>query len=80
MVIHEFLNKDKYIDPEESPLIILDSNSDICMARNGKVTKHTMHIDRIVHFERNGEKWKMHSIDWCEGGLQLEYIATKNVG
>ena len=21
----------------------------------------------------------MHKIDWCEGGLQLEYIATKNV-
>ena len=21
----------------------------------------------------------MHKIDWCEGGLQLAYIATKNV-
>ena len=22
----------------------------------------------------------MHKIDWCEGGLQLAYISTKNVG
>ena len=22
----------------------------------------------------------MHNIDWCEGGLQLEDIGTKNVG
>ena len=22
----------------------------------------------------------MHKIDWCEGGLKLAYIATKNVG
>ena len=22
----------------------------------------------------------MHKIDWCEVGLQLAYIATKNVG
>ena len=22
----------------------------------------------------------MHNIDWCEGGLQLAYIATKNIG
>ena len=22
----------------------------------------------------------MHKVDWCEGGLQLSYIATKNVG
>ena len=21
----------------------------------------------------------MHKIDWCEGGLQLSYIGTKNV-
>ena len=22
----------------------------------------------------------MHKIDWCEGGLQLEYIEANNVG
>ena len=26
-----------------------------------------------------GEKCKMHRIDWCEGGLQLADIGTRNV-
>ena len=50
------------------------------MADNVKVTKHTRHIYIQVHFVRNGEKFKMHNIDWCEGGLQLSDISTKNVG
>ena len=50
------------------------------MAKNGKDTKHTSHIARIVHFVRNGENCKMHNIDWCEVGMQLADMATKNVG
>ena len=65
--------------PEEDTLMVLDSKSAMCMANNGKDTKHTRHIARIMHFVRNGEKCKMHKIDWCEGGLQLAYIGTKNV-
>ena len=42
-------------------------------------TKHTRHIARRMHFVRNREKFKMHKIDWCEGGLQLEDIGTKNL-
>ena len=51
----------------------------MCMAKNGKDTKHTRHIVRIMHFLRNGEKCKMHKIDWFEGGLQLADIGNKNV-
>ena len=50
------------------------------MAKNGKDTKYTRHISRRVYFVSNGEKCKMHKIDWCEGGLKLTEIATKNVG
>ena len=80
MLIHEFLNKDTYIFPEEVPLIILDSESAVCMANNIRDTKHTRHIARRIHFVRNGENCKMHKIEWCERGLQLEDIATENVG
>ena len=79
MFIHEFLNKDPDIVPEESPLIVMDSKAVLCMSNNGKDTKHTRHIARRIHFVRNGEKFKMHKIDWCEGGLQLAHIGTKNV-
>ena len=79
MLIHEFLNKDPDIVPEEAPLIVLDSKASMCMANNGKDTKHTRHISRRMHFVRNGEKCKMHKIDWCEVDLQLEDIGNKNV-
>ena len=79
MLIPELLNKYPAIVPEESPLIVFDSKSAMYMATNGKDTKHTRHISRIMYSVRNGEKCKMHKIVWCEGGLQLAYIATKNV-
>ena len=79
MLIHELLNEDPDMVPKESPLIFLDSKSAMCMAKNGKDTKHTRHVARIMHFVRNGEKCKMHKVDWCEGGLQLADIGTKNI-
>ena len=54
MLIHELLNKYPDIVPEEAPLIVLDSNSDMCIAQNGKDTKHTRHIAKRMHFVRNG--------------------------
>ena len=71
MLIHELLNKDTYIVPEEAPIIIFDIKSTVCVVNNGKDTKDTGHISRRLHFVRNGENLKMHKIDCCEGGLQL---------
>ena len=79
MLIREFLGKDPDIVPEEAPLIVLDSKYSMCMAKNGKDNKHTRHIARRMNLVRNGEKCKMHKIDWCEGGLQLADIGTKNI-
>ena len=70
MLVHEFLNEDPDMVPKEAPLIVLDSKLSMCMANNGKDTKHTRHIVRRMHFVTNGQKCKMHKIDWCEGGLQ----------
>ena len=73
------MNKDPYIVPEEAPLVFLDIKSAICMAKNGKGTKHTKNIARLMNFVRNWEKCKMHKIDWCKGGLQLVDIGNNNV-
>ena len=54
MLIHELLNKYPNIVPEEAPLIVLDSKSTMCMSNNGKYTKHTRHIARIIHLVWNG--------------------------
>ena len=56
MLINELLNNNTDIVPEEDTLIILDSRSAMCMANNGKDTKHTRHISRIIRFVRDGEK------------------------
>ena len=61
-------------------MIVLNIKYDICMSKNVNYSKHTRHIARRMVFKRNGEKCKMHKIDWCEVGLKLAYIATNNVG
>ena len=53
VLIHESLNKDPDIVPEEAYLIILDSKYDVCMTNNVRGNKHTRHISRRVHFLRN---------------------------
>ena len=79
MLVHELLNEDPDMVPKEALLVVLDSKSSMCMAKNCKDTKHTRHIARRMHFLKNGEKCKMHKIDWCEVGLELAEIGTKNV-
>ena len=80
MLIHELLEKDTYIVLEQYPLNVLDRKSDVWVANNGKDTNHTMNIDIIVKNLRNGEKFKMHNIYWCEGDLKLADIVTNNIG
>ena len=63
MSIHELINEDPDMVPKKAPLIVLDSKYDMCMANNGKDTKHTRHITSRMHLVRNGEKCKMHKID-----------------
>ena len=80
VLTHDFFNMDPYIVPEEAPMIIFYRKSSVYMAKNGNDTKHTSHISRRMYFIRNGKKFKMHKIDWCEGGLKLADIATNNAG
>ena len=80
MLIHELLNKDTYIVPNEYHIIILDTKSAVCMDKNIKDTKHKRYIARRVNMVWNGEKCKTHKIEWCEGGMKLSDIVTKNVG
>ena len=63
MLIHELLNEYPDMVPKESPLIVLYIKSSICMAKNGKDTKHTRNIARRMHFVRNREKYKMQKTD-----------------
>ena len=79
MINNELLNKDPDLVPEQAPIVILDNKSDMCMAKNSDYTKNTRHISIRMHFVRNGEEWNFHKILWCELGLLLVEIGTKNV-
>ena len=65
--------------PEKSLIIVLDKNSDICIADNDKYTKYTRHISRLIHFLENGKKCNFHKTVWCKGSMQLSDIVTTNV-
>ena len=66
MLIHELLNKDSYIVSEEAPLIIFYSKYTVHMAKNGEDNKHACHIARRITFVSNGERCKVHKIDWYD--------------
>ena len=58
MLIHEFLNKDPDIFPEESPLIVLDSKYTICMAKNSKDTRVVPASDGTIYLvDINGTRY-----------------------
>ena len=79
MMNNELIKKDTDIIPYQSPLIILYGKSAVCMANNGKDTKHTRHISRIIYFVINGKEWNLHKKCLFEVRLQLSDIGTKNV-
>ena len=74
------MKNDTDVVPDEAPLTLLNIKSTVCMDKNDKDNKHTSHIDIRVYFVRNSKNCKMHKIDWCERGLKLTEISTKNVG
>ena len=55
--------------PEQAPLVILGSKSDVCMSKNGKDTKQTRHISIIIHYVRNCGEVNLHKTAWFEGDL-----------
>ena len=79
MLNNELMKKDINLVPEQAPLIILDRKSSVFMYNDVKDTKHTRHISRRIQFWINGEEWNLYKTVWCEGGLKLSYIGTKNV-
>ena len=60
-------------------LILLDSESAIAMSRNQRDSKHTRHIERRVHYVRQGQKSGQHRLEYVPADLQLADIGTKNL-
>ena len=63
MLIHELLNKDPDIFPEEYTLIFLDSKSAMCMDKNGKDIKLSLSMlldrGRTVALVLSRHPWRL---------------------
>ena len=79
VLYNDLTKKDPDVFPDQAPLIIFDNKSDLCMAKDGKDTKHNRHIAIITQLIRNGEYLNLHNTVWYGGGLKLTYIGTNNV-
>ena len=49
------------------------------MENYGKDSKHLRKFSRIMHLVRNDSECNIQETIWCEGGLKLLVIGTKNV-
>ena len=79
MVTNEFMRipVDTYGEPPTK--ILLDSESAIAMSKNSRDSKRTRHIERRVHYVRQGQGTGMHSLEYVPADLQLADIGTKNL-
>ena len=59
--------------------MIFDRKPAVCLANNGKDTKHNIYTARIIHFVINDKDCNLYKTLWCERGLQLADIRTMNV-
>ena len=79
---HMLLNELRLRDPDAATFpipVVLDSRSAQAMGNSFRDTKHTRHIARRYHYVRTGAQeghWVLH---WCEAGLQLADVGTKNL-
>ena len=53
---NDLMNKDKYLVPEQAPLIILNGKLGACMDLNDKDTNYTRHISMRMNLVINGEE------------------------
>ena len=79
MVTNEFTGVDPDSFGKPPVLILLDSESAIAMSKNQRDSKHTRHIERRVHYVRQGQLSGQHHLDYVPAELQLADIGTKNL-
>ena len=64
-------------DKEVPPVLLVDNQATVNMARNFKPTKKCRHIARRYHYLREGERNKLHQLRWIPKEDQLADDLTK---
>ena len=56
---------------------MIDNEATVQIAKNGKLTRKTRHIERRFHFVRQGQQDGIHQLHWITCEAQLADILTK---
>ena len=63
--------------PTTPSILMIDNEATVQIAKNGKLTRKTRHIERRFHFVRQGQQDGTHQLHWITCESQLADILTK---
>ncbi|KAI2514026.1 hypothetical protein MHU86_410 [Fragilaria crotonensis] len=63
--------------PSIPAILMIDNEATVQIAKNGKLTRKTRHIERRFHFVRQGQQDGIHQLHWIPCDSQLADILTK---
>ena len=63
--------------PSIPAILMIDNEATVQIAKNGKLTRKTRHIERRFHFVRQGQQDGIHQLHWIPCNSQLADILTK---
>ena len=63
--------------PTTPSVLMIDNEATVQIAKNGKLTRKTRHIERRFHFVRQGQQDGTHQLYWIPCDSQLADILTK---
>ena len=63
--------------PTIPTVLMVDNAATIQIARNGRLTRKTRHIERRFHFVRQGQQDGIHQLHWIPAEYQVADILTK---
>jgi hypothetical protein len=63
--------------PTIPSILMIDNEATVQIAKNGKLTRKTRHIERRFHYVRQGQQDGIHQLHWIPCDSQLADILTK---
>ena len=62
--------------PTTPAIMMVDNEAAVQIAKNGKLTRKTRHVERRFHFVKQGQQDGLHKIFWVPAEHQLSDILT----
>jgi hypothetical protein len=63
--------------PTIPTVLMVDNDTTVQIAKNGKLTRKTRHTERRFHFVRQGQQDGIHQLHWIPCNYQLADVLTK---